>query len=83
MTKGEDTRAAILDAAVAIASEVGFTGLTIGQLAEQTGMSKSGLFAHFKSKETMQLATLEWARERFTDLVVRPSLRRADDFQDE
>ena len=75
MTKGEETRAAILDDALAIASEVGFTGLTIGQLAEHTGMSKSGLFAHFKSKETMQLETLEWARERFTDLVIRPTLR--------
>ena len=38
-------------------------------------MSKSGLFAHFKSKETLQLETLEWARERFTDLVIRPTLR--------
>jgi AcrR family transcriptional regulator len=74
MTKGEDTRAAILDQALAIASEVGFTGLTIGQLAEQTQMSKSGLFAHFRSKETLQLETLEWARERFTDLVIRPTL---------
>jgi AcrR family transcriptional regulator len=74
MTKGEETRSAILDRAVAIASEVGFTGLTIGQLAEQTQLSKSGLFAHFKSKETLQLETLEWARERFTDLVIRPTL---------
>ena len=74
MTKGEDTKAAILDAAVAIASEVGFTGLTIGQLAEHTGMSKSGLFAHFKSKESLQLETLAWARDRFTDLVIRPTL---------
>ena len=74
MTKGEETRVAILDAAVAIASEVGFTGLTIGQLAEHTGMSKSGLFAHFKSKEALQLETLERGRERFTDLVIRPTL---------
>jgi AcrR family transcriptional regulator len=74
VSKGEETRAAILDRAVAIASEVGFTGLTIGQLAEQTGMSKSGLFAHFRSKEALQLETLEWARERFTDLVIRPTL---------
>lgn len=74
MSKGEDTRVAILDQAVAIASEVGFAGLTIGQLAEQTGMSKSGLFAHFRSKEALQLQTLERARERFTDLVIRPTL---------
>ena len=74
MTKGEETRAAILDDALAIASEVGFTGLTIGQLAEHTGMSKSGLFAHFRSKEALQLETLEWARRRFTDVVIRPTL---------
>lgn len=74
MTKGEETKAAILDQAVAIASEVGFGGLTIGQLAERTHMSKSGLFAHFKSKEALQLETLQRARERFTDMVVRPAL---------
>ena len=74
MSKGEETRALILDDALAIASEVGFTGLTIGQLAEHTGMSKSGLFAHFKSKESLQLETLAWARERFTDVVIRPTL---------
>ena len=74
MSKGEETRAAILDDALAIASEVGFTGLTIGQLAEHTGMSKSGLFAHFRSKEALQLETLEWARDRFTDIVIRPTL---------
>jgi AcrR family transcriptional regulator len=74
VSKGDETRAAILDRAVAIASEVGFTGLTIGVLAEQSGLSKSGLFAHFRSKEALQLATLEWARERFTDVVIRPTL---------
>jgi AcrR family transcriptional regulator len=74
MSKGQETKAAILDEAVAIASEVGFNGLTIGQLAERTGMSKSGLFAHFKSKEALQLETVERARERFTDIVIRPAL---------
>jgi AcrR family transcriptional regulator len=74
VTKGDETRLAILDRAVTIASEVGFGGLTIGQLADQTGMSKSGLYAHFKSKEALQLETLERARERFTDLVIRPTL---------
>lgn len=74
MSKGQQTKAAILDEAVGIASRVGFNALTIGQLAESTGMSKSGLFAHFKSKEALQLDTLERARERFTDLVVRPTL---------
>ena len=74
MSKGQETRSAILDQAVGIASRVGFNALTIGQLAESTGMSKSGLFAHFRSKEALQLATLERAQERFNDLVIRPAL---------
>jgi AcrR family transcriptional regulator len=74
VSKGEQTRTAILDEAVGLASRVGFNALTIGQLAESTGMSKSGLFAHFKSKEALQLETLERGRERFTDLVIRPTL---------
>lgn len=74
MSKGDETRAAILDEAIDIASTKGFGGLTIGMLAEATDMSKSGLFAHFKSKEELQLQTLERARERFVDVVVRPSL---------
>lgn len=74
MSKGQQTKAAILDEAVGIASRVGFNALTIGQLAESTGMSKSGLFAHFRSKEALQLETLERGRERFTDLVIRPTL---------
>lgn len=74
MSKGAATKTAILDEAVSLASKVGFGALTIGQLAEQTQMSKSGLFAHFKSKEALQLETLERGRERFTDIVVRPTL---------
>jgi AcrR family transcriptional regulator len=74
MSKGEVTRAAILDSAIDLASRIGFNPLSIGQLAAATGMSKSGLFAHFKSKEALQLATLEHARERFTDSVIRPTL---------
>jgi AcrR family transcriptional regulator len=74
MGKGETTRAAILDEAVQIASRVGFEGLSIGGLAEQVEMSKSGLFAHFRSKEQLQLQTMERAREKFVDLVVRPAL---------
>ncbi|MGH3332652.1 MAG: TetR/AcrR family transcriptional regulator [Nocardioidaceae bacterium] len=74
MGKGEDTRTAILDEAVQVASRVGFDGLSIGGLAEQTEMSKSGLFAHFRSKEQLQLQTLERARNRFVDVVVRPAL---------
>ncbi|MGH3382964.1 MAG: TetR/AcrR family transcriptional regulator [Nocardioidaceae bacterium] len=74
MRKGEATRTVILDEALQTASRVGFGGLTIGQLAETTEMSKSGLFAHFKSKEQLQLQVLGRARERFVDLVVRPAL---------
>jgi AcrR family transcriptional regulator len=75
MGKGEETREAILDEALALASRVGFTGLTIGQLADQTGMSKSGLFAHFGSKESLQLQVLEHSSERFVDEVIRPALK--------
>lgn len=74
MTKGDDTRRAILDEALDLASRVGFDGLTIGVLAEQTGMSKSGLFAHFRSKEQLQLQTLAHGRQRFIDTTVRPAL---------
>ena len=74
MSKGLETKTAILSEALQIASQIGFTGLTIGQLAEQTEMSKSGLFAHFRSKEQLQLQTLDHARQRFTDTVVRPTL---------
>jgi len=74
VSKGQQTKAAILDEAVGIASRVGFNALTIGQLAESTGMSKSGLFAHFRSKEALQLDTLHRAQERFNDLVIRPAL---------
>lgn len=74
MTKGDETRSAILDEAIDIASKIGFSALSIGMLAESTEMSKSGLFAHFKSKEELQLQTLQRARERFVDVVVRPSL---------
>jgi AcrR family transcriptional regulator len=75
VSKGQETKASILDGAMQIASRVGFDGLTIGTLATQTGMSKSGLFAHFNSKEQLQLQTLDHARDRFMDLVVRPTLK--------
>ena len=68
------TKVAILDEAVHIASKIGFEGLTIGQLADQAEMSKSGLFAHFKSKEQLQLQTLDRARMKFVDTVVRQAL---------
>lgn len=72
-THGERTRSAILRAAVDIASAAGLEGLTIGRLASELSMSKSGLFAHFGSKEELQLATVEAAREIFIGEVVRPA----------
>jgi AcrR family transcriptional regulator len=75
MGKGEATKSSILDEALHVASRVGFEGLSIGQLAERTEMSKSGLFAHFRSKEQLQLQTLDHAVARFTDVVIRPTLR--------
>jgi AcrR family transcriptional regulator len=72
--KGVRTREAILARAVDIASAQGLEGLTVGSLAEQLGMSKSGLFAHFGSKEELQLATVEMARQVFIDKVTRPAI---------
>jgi AcrR family transcriptional regulator len=75
MSKGELTRQAIVEEATRVASRVGLGGLTIGSLAADTGLSKSGLFAHFHSKESLQLQVVEHARSRFVDLVVRPALK--------
>lgn len=74
-TKGEETRAQILAAAVQQASEAGFESLTIGTLAERTGMSKSGLFAHFGSKLELQMAALDEASRQFTAAVFLPALK--------
>jgi AcrR family transcriptional regulator len=75
MRKGEATRQVILDHAAALASEVGLEGLTIGSLAEALKLSKSGLFAHFRSKEALQVQVLEHVAARFVERVVRPALR--------
>ena len=72
--RGERTRAGILDAAVDIASVEGLEGLSIGSLAQSIGVSKSGLFAHFGSKQELQLATIEAARQRFVAAVIEPAL---------
>jgi AcrR family transcriptional regulator len=71
--RGNRTRESILQAAADIASVEGLEGLTIGRLATELGISKSGLFAHFGSKEELQLATTEAARRRFVEHVVKPS----------
>jgi AcrR family transcriptional regulator len=72
--RGERTRAAVLDAAVRLATEAGLDGLSLGQLAEVMGVSKSGLFAHWKSKEELQLATIEHAKEQWLRQVIAPAL---------
>ena len=74
---GQLTRAAILRAASQLATVEGLEGLSIGQLASATGLSKSGLYAHFGSKEELQLATIEAARLIFVEEVIRPGLDAA------
>ena len=71
---GERTRRTILDAATRLATVEGLDGLTIGRLAQHTGMSKSGLFAHFGSKEELQLATIAAAQEVFDAEVLAPAM---------
>jgi AcrR family transcriptional regulator len=73
--KGEETRAQILEAAMQMASEGGFESITIGSLAEKTGLSKSGLFAHFGSRTELQIATLDESARRFTEVVFLPALK--------
>jgi AcrR family transcriptional regulator len=75
-TKGERTRAAILDAALRLVSKAGLDGLTIGTLAEATGMSKSGLFAHFGSREELLLAVLAHGQAQFSEVVFQPAMAK-------
>lgn len=74
MRKGEQTRSAILDAACELAARDGLEGLTIGALAERMGMSKSGVFAHFGSREDLQIAVLKAYERRFVEDVLKPGL---------
>jgi AcrR family transcriptional regulator len=73
MGKGAQTREKILDAAFRLAARDGLEGLSLSQLAGQLGVSKSGLFAHFRSKEDLQLETLKAGATRFEEAVVRPA----------
>lgn len=73
--EGAKTREAILRTAADVASVDGLQGLTIGKLGADLGMSKSGLFAHFGSKEGLQLATIEAARRRYVEEVLTPARR--------
>jgi AcrR family transcriptional regulator len=74
LVRGDQTRRAVLRRAVDIASVDGLEGLSIGRLASELGISKSGLFAHFGSKEELQLATIRAARRIYADAVVTPAL---------
>ncbi|CAG9170642.1 hypothetical protein LMG23992_01684 [Cupriavidus laharis] len=76
MQKGQLTRNAIIEQALDTAARVGFEQLSLASLAADTNMSKSGLYAHFKSKEVLQQAVLELATERFAAMVVRPAMRQ-------
>ena len=75
MRKGEQTRAAILDVALELASRNGLEGLTIGLLADRMNMSKSGVFAHFGSREDLQMEVLKLYHHRFEQEVFFPSVK--------
>jgi len=75
MQKGQQTRAAILDAALTLASHMGLEGLSIGALADVTQMSKSGVFAHFGSREELQISVIREYHARFEDEVFFPAIR--------
>lgn len=77
MSKGQQTRVAIVDAALRQAAQAGLEGLTIGALAERMQMSKSGVFAHFGSREELQIAVLKAYESRFVDEVLKASLGEA------
>ena len=77
MRKGDQTRTLILNEALTLASQVGLEGLSIGSLAGRLDMSKSGLFAHFGSKEDLQLLTLKQAQTLFFEQVFSPALKQA------
>ena len=75
--KGQQTRAAILEAALSLASQIGLEGLSIGAIAEVMGMSKSGVFAHFGSREELQISVIREYHRRFEDEVFFPSIAAA------
>ncbi|WP_088342865.1 MULTISPECIES: TetR/AcrR family transcriptional regulator [Rhodomicrobium] len=74
MGKGERTRKDIIDKAFLLAGDIGLEGLSLGALASEAGLSKSGLFAHFKSKEALQLAVIDDIGERVSEIIIRPAL---------
>lgn len=74
MSKGAATRDRIIESALRTASVEGLEGISLGRLASDVGMSKSGLFAHFQSKEELQLDVLQAAGEKFIEVVIKPAL---------
>jgi AcrR family transcriptional regulator len=74
MTKGKETKMVILEAGLDMASQLGLEGVSIGALARETDMSKSGLFAHFQSKENLQIEILDYAARVFSEDVIIPAL---------
>lgn len=77
LQKGQQTKLVILDAALALASETGLESLSIGALAEATGMSKSGVFAHFGSREELQISVIREYFHRFEQEVFYPALKES------
>ena len=75
LQKGQQTKAAIVDAALGLATQIGLEGLSIGALAEVAQMSKSGVFAHFGSREELQISVIREYHTRFEDEVFYPALR--------
>jgi len=75
-SKGTATREMIVERAYAIACRQGLEGLSIGELAQAAGMSKSGVFAHFGSREDLQITVLDWTARRFGEAVMAPALRQ-------
>src|SRR5262245_23101904 len=73
--KGQQTRATILDAALRLSTQIGLEGLSIGALAEVTQMSKSGVFAHFGSREELQISVIREYHRRFEEEVFRPAMQ--------
>ncbi|MEU4422854.1 TetR/AcrR family transcriptional regulator [Actinoplanes sp. NPDC024001] len=74
LIRGERTRTAVLDQALLLATVAGLDGLSLSQVADSLRVSKSGLFAHWRSKEALQLAVIDHARAQWTDRVIRPAL---------
>src|SRR5438034_11831706 len=77
LQKGQQTKAAIVDAALGLATQIGLEGLSIGALAEVTQMSKSGVFAHFGSREELQISVIREYHARFEEEVFYPAMHEA------